>query len=421
MDRIAVAGLSIQRADVSELELVTRPPSDRLAGWLRELGDVLGASEVVFLATCNRVEVIYAREEGETPSERDLQALAAHLVGSEAEEAVEPLHRSLSLRCGRQAVQHLFRVTASLDSLTLGEDQILAQVRAAYGTSADLGLTGPLLGPLFHHALAIGKQVRSETELARHPTSIVNLAMAALQEEPEAATLRTAVVGAGEMGALLVRTLRTAGLGPHVIANRSIESARRLAKDSAVEALSLADFLAGAQPVDVILTATAAPATIVSPEQLLALAARTPSGRPLLGVDLAVPRDLPVVDDPRVRVLDLDALRAHADENRARRAEAAAVAEELVERKVHTFTRRYHEELAAPAVTELRRSSEEILGRELEGLLGGRLAHLPEADRKAVERWARATFGRLMHLPVSALKRMANELHDGAGASEDLP
>ncbi|GJM23463.1 MAG: glutamyl-tRNA reductase [Planctomycetota bacterium] len=452
MDRIALAGLTIHGADVAALERVRRPSPERWVAWLRELSDELGASELVFLATCNRVEVIYAREEGELPSEDDLAPLARHLAGltggarecpPDQQQEVDALRDSLLLRTGRDAVSHLFRVAASLDSLVLGEDQIIAQVREAYATSADHGLTGTLLGPLFHHALAIGKKVRADTDLARHPVSLVNLAMAALDAEPEMSKRRVAVIGAGEMGALLARVLRAAGLGPHVIVNRSESSARLLASDCDALPISLEAFQQGAEPVDVILSATSAPGTILSAAQLQARGETTPSGHPLLGIDLAVPRDLESVqaqsDDhavhngsaaedssaasnssaaradrtsPRVRVLDLDALRAEADANRALRAEAAALAEQLVERKVDTWARRFHEEAAAPVVSELQRSSGELLDRELQGLLGGRLAHLPEQDRRAVERWARATFGRLMHLPVTALKRMAHDLHN---------
>jgi hydroxymethylbilane synthase len=316
-------------------------------------------------------------------------------------------------------------VAASLDSLVIGEDQILAQVRDGYGRASDIGLVGPLLGPLFHHALSVGKQVRSDTELARHPVSLVNLAVHTLLEREDHETLKVAVLGAGQMGGLLARALTAASMPPAVIANRTLASAKALASDCRAVAVDLETFRSGSVPVDAVVAATSAPGLVLEQEDLRRLAGRAPSGRPLLAVDIAVPRDVAALDDPSVRVVDLDALRALADQNRALRAEAAAVAERIVEHKVDVWCGRYTERAAADAVGELQQVTGEILDKELKGLLAGRLAHLAEPDRHAVERWARATYGRLMHLPVTALKRLARDMNhdddqdaDGTGAPD---
>ncbi len=405
MERIGIAGISIHGSDVTGLEQVRRPTDD---GALRDLADALGASELVFLATCNRVEVIYAREEGDLPSVPDLGLLAAELS---TELAARQLEETLLLRTGRDAVRHLFRVAASLDSLVVGEDQIIAQVREAYGRAADIGLVGPLLGPLFHHALAIGKRVRADTDLARHPVSVVSLATRELLTRPEAQHLRSAVLGAGEMSSLVARVLQDAGAPPTYIVNRTHERARELADECGATAVTLESFQAAQHPVDVIVSATSAPGVVLTTEQLGALTRCTPTGAPLLGFDLAVPRDL--APTPGVEIIDIDALRHAADHNRSLRAEAAVAAEQLVEQKVATFARRAGEQAAAPLVSELTDASRDLLERELNGLLGGRLAHLDERDRRAVERWARATFGRMQHLPVLALKQLATELTSG--------
>src|SRR5690242_3106114 len=145
MERIGIVGLSIHETDVTGLERVRRPHSDE--DW-RMLADVLGASELVVLATCNRVEVVFAREEGDLPGEDDRKVVVEHLAGPfTAGVTAPPFH----LLRGGDAVKHLFRIASSLDSLVLGEDQIIAQVREAYARASDLHLTGPLLGPLFHH------------------------------------------------------------------------------------------------------------------------------------------------------------------------------------------------------------------------------------------------------------------------------
>lgn len=421
MERIGHIGSSLHRTDVAGLERLRRPAAGEEDAFLRELADHLGASEAVFLATCNRVEVLYAREEGDLPGEADLDTVA-RLLAREGDTA--GARALLVQRTGSEAARHLFRVAASLDSLLVGEDQILAQVRAAYGRASDAGLVGPLLGPLFHHALAVGKQARSETDLARHPVSLVNLAVHELLADAagRSAPPRVAVLGAGEMGRLLLRALAAAGLAPAVVANRGLEKARALASECGAVALTLDEFRAGREPVDALVSATSAPEVVLDARALLALAARAPSGRPLLGVDLAVPRDLAPCDDPRVRVVDLDALRRLADANRALRAAAALEAERLVDRKVETWAARFTERAADAAVSELQVAADELLGRELQGLLGGRLAHLSAEDRRAVERWARATFGRVMHLPVAALKRLARDMAAAhAPAAEEGP
>lgn len=410
MDRIGHVGLSLHGSDVAGLEALRRPDAEGAELFLRELADALGASELVFLATCNRVEAVFAREEGELPGPADVRRVATELAVPGAD--VDALCEQLIVRAGLDAARHLFRVTASLDSLVLGEDQILAQVRDAYGVASDAGLVGPLLGPLFHHALAVGKQVRSETDLARHPVSVVNLGAGALAERDDASTLQVAVLGVGEMGRLMVRALTASGTPPRFVVNRTVDNARALAADCGAEAISLDDFRAGRCAVDALVAATACPGELLSAELLSDLGARTPSGRPLLAVDLAVPRDLPGVSDANVQVVDLDALRGQAEANRALRAEAAVAAERLVERKVATWGRRHQEGVTAPLVGDLQQTTRELLEKELSGLLGGRLAHLSDEDRRALERWARGTFGKLMHQPVAALKRLAVELRE---------
>ena len=417
MQRIAIAGLTLHDTDVSGLESVRRPDPGRENAFLRGLSDALGASELVYLATCNRVEVIYAREEGELPDASDLALLSEFLIESEAEPG-------FVLRTGRDAISHLFRVACSLDSLVLGEDQIIAQVRQAYGKSADIGLTGNLLGPLFHNALQIGKKVRAETELARRPISVVNLAVQRLVGMPDAQSLVIALVGAGEMGSLLARTLTASSLRPHFVVNRTFDAARKLANDIGSRAVPFESFLSGEFPVDVLITATGSPSVLIEPGALEDMAGSSPGAHGLLGVDLSVPRNLPPMKGSygnagSVEVMDLDALRSIADRNRSFRADAALEAEALVESKLERFVRRYREDAAAPVVTELKQAADEILTRELRGLLSGRLAHLDDAERSAIERWARATFGRLMHPSVSALKRMAAE--NGGSSPDDGP
>jgi len=407
MERIGIVGISIHETDVAGLERVRRPHRDE--EW-RMLADVLGASELVVLATCNRVEVVFAREEGDLPGEGDREAISSHLLDSP-----DPPNRSgaplpFHFYRGQQAIRHLFRVASSLDSLVLGEDQILVQVREAYARGSDLRLTGPILGPMFHHALQVGKKVRTDTVLSRFPVSVVSLAVRALSHRRPDKAQKIAVIGAGNTATLAVKVLQGHGIQPALVVNRTLEKARALAQQAGAEATTLAAFQRGDRPVDVIFSATSAPGPVLEGEALKKLAGTTPSRLPLLIFDLAVPRDVACVDDPRVEITDMDLLRTEADQNRAHREQAAAEAESIVDDHVATFARRSGEDLAGPAVDDLQRVSKDIFDHELEALLSGRLAHLSDPDRRAVERWARTTFNRLMSLPVTALKRLACDM-----------
>ncbi len=420
MDRVAVVGLSLQETDVVGLERLVRPPPDRAEVFARELADELGASELVMLSTCNRVEVVFAREAGHLPSASDREAIASALSLAPQDELRQRMH----LHTGRDAVRHLFRVASSLDSVVVGEDQILAQVRSAYQTSERNGLTGRLLGQLFEHAFQVGKQVRTDTDLSRIPVSVVSLGLSeiarhiggasanangAANGRSSPALARVALIGAGAMAELVVRNAREHGVEIAFVANRSLERARALTELCGAEALSLEALWRLDTPLDGVVAATSAPGYVVDRARLLELARRTPHGAPLIAVDLAVPRDIEPCDSPAVRVIDLDALREAAAHNRALRSKAAAQAEGIVERKLASFVDRAAQQALSTALADVRTESESVFERELSQLFVGKLAHLGAEERAAIERWARVAFGRVTHVPIHAIKRMVQD------------
>ncbi len=431
MDRVAVVGLSLQETDVVGLERLVRPPPERAEVFARELADELGASELVLLSTCNRVEVVFAREAGHLPGGGDREAIASALSLAPQDELRQRMH----LHTGRDAVRHLFRVASSLDSVVVGEDQILAQVRSAYLSSERNGLTGRLLGQLFEHAFQVGKQVRTDTELSRIPVSVVSLGLSEIArhiggsgkraEGGSSAVARVALIGAGAMAELVVRNAREHGVEVAFVANRSLERARHLAELCGARALSLEELWRLDTPLDGLVAATSAPGYVVDRARLAEFARRTPRGAPLIAVDLAVPRDVEPCDEPSVRVIDLDALREAAAHNRALRSKAAAQAEGIVERKLASFVDRAAQQALSSALAEVRSESESVFERELSQLFVGKLAHLGAEERAAIERWARVAFGRVTHVPIHAVKRMVQDRilftepsHAGADESE---
>jgi len=419
MDRIAVGGLSLHQSDFEGLERAKRN-----GGGARALADVLGASELVLLSTCNRLEIVYARESGHRPCREDLQDLRRGL-GLE----FDALGDRLFHHVGKAAARHLLRVAASLDSLVVGEDQILSQVRQAFQDSKRLGLTGPMLGPLFENAVQLGKQVRTETDLSRHPVSIVSLAVRLMR--PCIKTGATiGILGAGRTCEHAVKSLIQNGYSIAWVANRTIARAEALASKCNARVVALEHVRAGEVPADVILSASSAKGTLLDSQTLGELALRTPSGAPFVAVDLALPRDLEVpADFERLQaegsgdgkaagfVIDLEALRALAAENQRLRRDAALRAEALIERKLERLEGRDLSGRSSKVVAALFEEARESFEIELGRLFRGRLAHLSDEDRRSVERWARTTFGRLAHLPTKALQDLARR----AGADSDPP
>ena len=418
MERIAIAGISLHDTDVGSLERVARPRDGEHSRFLLDLADDLAASEVVLLATCNRVEVIFARETGHFPGRPDLGVIADYLGLPEA----DPLRARLRLWTGRDAARHLFRVASSLDSVVLGEDQIIAQVRAGFALSEERGLCGRLLSPLFEAAFQVGKQVRTRTSLSRHPLSVASVGLSILQQRMGATKPRIAVIGAGKMSTLAARDARDLGMDVALIVNRTPASAQALAADVGARVVTLAELAEDSEPLDAIVSATAAEGLVVDAALLQALAARRLADRPLIAIDLALPRDIAPVEDPAIEVFDLDSVRATCDSNRSLRAAAATEAEELIESKLHTYCERRSRRAIDSTLAEVLNESSEVLERELKGLHTGHLNGLDTEQRQAVERWARTAFGRLNHVPISAIKRLGADFQRAAkaeGAPQD--
>lgn len=412
LERLAVAGLSLGRADLASLDRLGEAAASRGALLARELADALGASELVLVRTCNRIEVVFAREEGPPPGADDRPTIARELDPNGADpELANALHLHRSI----DAVRYLFRVAASLESLVVGEDQILGQLREAFDEAEASGLTGPLLAPVFKGAFQVGKLVRTRTELSRHPISVVTLAVGEVVARAGGRVASAGILGAGRMARLLVQACDEARIDVAFVANRTRARAAELASECGARALTLEEVRAHAG-VDALFSATAAPGIVLSADELAALAERAPGGR-LVAADVALPRDLEPSSDPRVDLIDLAALQAAADSNRERRRQAALEAESLIEERVRRFAARRSDRFVSSGIQHLRESAAELEERELRKLDEGRFAALADDERRALERWARTAFGRLAHHAIDELKRLAHQL-DPAPAND---
>jgi glutamyl-tRNA reductase len=396
--KLALAGVSHHRAP---LELRERVAIDQAAAGAlaRALASGGGSCEAVVLSTCNRTELYLASEQ-----ERGVEELAdralLELAGDDAASLASVAYRLAD----ESAALHLFRVAAGLDSLVPGEGEILGQVREAF----EAGATGPLLDRTFRMALHAGRRARVETAIGESPAS-VPAAAAALAEQvfDGLAGRRVVLVGAGRTSELTARNLRSRGATVTAVVNRSIDRAERLATQLGAVALSLEDLDHALVDADIVVASTSAPGFVLTAAGLAA-SLRARRGRPMLLVDLAVPRDV----DPSLAsidgcfVYDVDDLEAVVESSlQGRRAEAVQ-AERIIAAEAERF-RAWQASLAVvPAIASLRAHAEEIRAAEL-ARVEGRLDRLPDAERDVVDTVTAQIVNKLLHLPTVRMKEAA--------------
>jgi glutamyl-tRNA reductase len=375
--------------------------------WLQKLVESEEIEEAVLLSTCNRVEVIAtgqsldgARHRLRTFFHREL-GHSAPLPHQRSESAVLYEH------VDSDAVRHLFRVAASIDSLVVGEPQILGQVKDAYRLAAEGGACGPLLNRLFTSAFAAAKRVRSETRIAARPVSMARVAVDLAEQIFETlADKHALLIGAGEMIEAALEALCGAGLASVAVANRTPERAAELAHRFGATAHGLDELprlLAGA---DVVLSSIGADRPLLD-APLFEEALRARRRRPIFAIDLGVPRNVdPVVNRlDGVYLYDVDDLGGVAEANAEERRRETVRAEAIVQEEVERFDGWLSALQAVPTIRRLRARAEAIRQGELDKALG-RLG-LGETERQAVEALTRAIVNKILHAPVSRLRERA--------------
>jgi len=330
MNRYGLVGVQHRQGASAERARFFLPEEGR-ARCLFRLAAALGVDELVYLATCNRVEVVTASR-GDAPAPEVLRQrfLAFFDAGSSTTDIVH-------VHTGEQAVTHLFRVAASLESMVVGEVQILGQVKEAMATARAIGVAGKELDRLFQRAFRVAKQVRRETGLGTGSVSMASLAAQAALDAHIPSGSRATVVGRSEMVEKLARYLDKRLAPVFTWVNRSPERARHLADEFGGEVRSLDAFRAHPTETDVLITATSAPHALFDATMLAPVLADRE--RPLLVIDLAVPRDTDATIDahPAVRVVTVDALRVRAEANLADRQAEVANASAIVTRGARAF------------------------------------------------------------------------------------
>ncbi len=403
---IIVVGLSHRGVPLGLLERMTVPAS-RVPKALADLAGREFLSESVILSTCHRTEV-YAVAERFHGGVQDIRNFLSELA------FVAPEDFSDHLLCYHDdaAVRHLFSVACGLDSVVRGESQILGQVRTSWERARDAGTCGPALDALFRHALVTGKRARSETAIGRGVVSLSQAAVALVTDRlGSLAGRRIAVLGAGEMGEGVVEGLGTTpptGPGPEVVvASRTRDRALTVAERIGARAVDLAGLDEALDQVDLLITATGSPSVVITAAQMSDVVERR-RGRPLLIVDMGLPRDVDgaVADLEGVTLLDLADLRTFVDSGLDQREKEvdgvrAIVAAEAVRFHDDTVRRR-----AAPTVTALRTRAEELRRGELHRYRN-RLSGLDARQQEAVDALTHAILGKLLHEPTVRLSEAA--------------
>ena len=366
---------------------------------LTALKKVRGLKEYYLLSTCNRVEFLLVEQEGKNVE----KSIIEFLFGKDAKE--EDVRKYLYIFEGQEAVTHLFMVAASLDSMIVGEAQILGQLKVAYRHASKLGCTGPLLNKLIHKSFSVAKRVRTETAIG---SSAVSISFAAVQLAKKIfgnlQEKNVLLVGAGEMAELAAEHLVGQGVRSVVVANRTLTRAVNLAKRFNGKAVSMDELVAQLQNVDIIISSTGATDIILHKDDVKSVM-RARMNKPLFFIDIAVPRDL----DPKlneienVYLYDIDDLSSVVEMNRAERDKEAVKATRIVEEDSLKFERYYQGLSVTPTILELRQKVDAIGEQELEKTLS-KLSHLSEGDRKHLEKMISAINAKVLHDPLMFLK-----------------
>ena len=398
---VLVVGLNHRSAPVALLERVAVGPAD-LPKVLSELVEAEDVNEAVVLSTCNRVEVYVdvQRFHGGVAAVSDVVSRASGVP-------LEDLTDCLYVHYEDQAVQHLFSVASGLDSMVVGEAQILGQLRASYGTARDEDVTGRVLHELFQQALRVGKRAHSETGIDRAGASLVSVGLEVGEQVlGSLAGREVLVVGAGSMGALAGATMRRAGVGEIVVANRTTERAERLAATLQGRGIGLDELGDALRTADIVVSSTGATGVVVSAEVLEEAVAHR-GGRPIFLLDLALPHDV----DPAVRRLpgvtltDLETLRGVLEGSET--AEDVDAVRRLVAEEVAAFLSWQRSVRVAPTVVALRAQAAEVVAAELLRL-EGRVPSLTPADREEVAVTVRRVVDKLLHTPTVRVKELAS-------------
>jgi glutamyl-tRNA reductase len=398
---LALIGINHKTAPIELRERIAISRDD-LPDTTRALAALPGVSECMIVSTCNRVEILAAIESPEV----DLTGFLHEHFGLEPALLAPHIYQHRD----QQAVRHLFRVAASLDSMVVGEPQILGQVKEAFAVARASGTVAGQLEHLLQSTFAAAKKVRTETEIGSNSVSIASVAVELARKIFGSLTGRTVfLVGAGKMSELAARHLVQQGAGTILVTNRTQERARRMAEAFQGRVIPFEQIYETASEADIVISSTGAPHPIFRKEHGMAFLHKR-RNRPMFFIDIAVPRDV----DPAMNklegifVYDIDDLQQVAAAHMAERSQEATNAEAMIEAEVQRFHQRQRTVNVAPAIVALQHQAEEIRQAELRRIQA-RLGSLTAEQAAAIESLTRGMVNKFLHPPMQALKQAARE------------
>jgi glutamyl-tRNA reductase len=415
--KLVVAGLNHRTAPVEVRENLAFRVED-LAPALAKLRNGVGAREAMILSTCNRVEVTATFDEA-SPSDEVIAAFLAETHGF----ATGNLTAHIYSYEERKAIRHLFRVASSLDSMVIGEPQILGQLKQAYAQAREHGATGGYLDIVLTRAFSVAKRVRTETEIGQNAVSVSYAAVELAKEIFGSLHKKTVlIVGAGKISESAAKHLERAGVTDILITNRTAERANQMAQAFRGRVIPYEDFPGRLEEADIVIASSAAPGYVLTREQVKrAIEARR--NRPMFFIDIAVPRNIdPAANDvEHAFVYDIDDLQRIVNENLEGRSEIAKRAEAIVEEEVERLLARLRARDLAPTIVGLQEQLEAVRSAEV-ARFRGKLGALTPEQEGAIEALTHGIINKIAHGPISELRRDAegSGSDEGSGGSSEL-
>lgn len=399
---ILVVGVNHRTAPVEIREKLSFS-GNSLVESLRRLNIYPAIEGCVIISTCNRTEIYAA------VSEMD-EGLGAvwDFMSDKSGKDISEIKNFTYVHNLYDAIRHLFRVASGLDSMLLGETQILGQVRCAYQTACNHGSTNKVLNTLFQQAITVGKRVRTETGIDRNPVSISYIAVELARQSFGSLHGRMVlVIGAGKMSELAVLHLLANGVSGIIVSNRSYNRAADMARRFNGKAVRFNDLYRYMDTADIVISCTSASHLVVRYGDVIEMMGRR-GGKKIMMIDIAVPRDIEssVALVEGVTLYDVDDLQNVVDQNLEERKKASVMAEKIIEEELDEYTKWLGIQLLVPTITSLKRLGEEIKQKELHRALN-RLGDVSEHDRQVVVSLANSIVNQLLHTPVTKLKEYA--------------
>jgi glutamyl-tRNA reductase len=394
-----VIGLNHKTADI-ELREKLAFNGEKLEEGLFKIRALPEIKESLIISTCNRVEIYLTAGDADKAYESIKDFLADFFSIKKGS-----LDNALYVHKNTEAVKHIFRVASSLDSMVVGEPQILGQIKDAFEFALERKTTGVILNRLLKKAISVAKRTRTETKIAENAVSIsfaaVELAKKIFTDLSERSFM---LLGAGEMAELAAKHLISIGVKDIVVANRTYERGCDLAKEFNGRAIKFENFIQELVHSDILICSTGAKDYVIKKDQMHEVMKKR-KNKPVFIIDISVPRNIdPQINDlGNVYLYDVDNLQGVVDSNILERQKEAKKAEEIVEEEVETFKRWLASLDSVPTVVALRDKAESIKKEEIDKLMN-RIPHIEDKDRKAIENMANSIMNKLIHPPTVALK-----------------